>query len=97
MCFDGQGAVAGGVADFFIAIPRSAANVTLDSLQIQDCPRTAIGLDHASDVVIRNCRFERIALAVNILFSRNVRVENNTVVDARIHGIQFWGNWHWRQ
>ena len=97
ICFDGHGAAPGSVGDFFILIPRDAANVTLDDLEVRDCPRAVIGLDHASDVVIRNCRFERIALAVNILFSRNVRVQDNTVVDARIHGLQFWGNWHWQQ
>ena len=95
--FDAHDAEHGGVNDFFIFIPRESANVTLDHLQVLDCPRTAIGLDHATDVIIRDCRFERIALGLNILFSRNVRVQDNTVLDATIHGLQFWGNWRWQQ
>lgn len=95
--FDCRDAVAGNVGDFLILVPPGASNVTLDNLEILDCPRAAIGLDHASDVVIRDCQFERIALAVNVLFSRNVRVEDNTIVDAKIHALQFWGNWHWKQ
>ena len=97
MHFDGHGVAKGNVNDPFISIPSDTANVTLDNLHIADCPRAAIVTDHASDIVIRNCRFERIALATNILFSRNVRVLDNTVVDATIHGLQFWGNWKWQQ
>ena len=95
--FDGHEVAAGSVADFFISVPPDTKNVTLDNLEILDCPRAAIGLDHASDVVIRNCRFERIALAVSIEFSHSVRIQDNAVVDATIHGIQFWGNWKWQQ
>jgi len=95
--FDAHGVAPGSVNDFFISLPSDTSNVTLENLQILDCPRCAIGLDHARDVVIRNCHFERIALGVNVLFSRNVRVQDNTVIDAKIHGLQFWGNWKWQQ
>ncbi|HWB53669.1 MAG TPA: right-handed parallel beta-helix repeat-containing protein [Tepidisphaeraceae bacterium] len=95
--FDCQGVVAGSVGDFLILVPPGVSGVTLDNLEILDCPRTAIGLDHAADAVIRHCRFQRIAMAMNVLFSRNVRVEDNTVIDAKIHGVEFWGNWHWKQ
>ena len=69
--------------------------VHIDHLLIDNSGRSAIVTDHADDLTIEHCRMENLASAVQIQFSHRIKVLNNTVLDCRVHGIQFWGNWKW--
>jgi parallel beta-helix repeat protein len=93
--FDGKGAKQGGVADGLVVLPGSADNVVIDSVSFADCDRACIVTDHADHLVVSNCDFRKVGLAISIQFSSHIKVLGNTVIDARVHGIQFWGNWKW--
>ena len=95
--FDGKGAKQGGVADGLVFLPGSADNVVIDSVSFADCDRACIVTDHADHLVVSNCDFRKVGLAISIQFSSYIKILNNTVIDARVHGIQFWGNWKHEQ
>lgn len=89
---DGKGTETGSVTEGLIHLPSDAHHVVIDSVSFANCDRACILTDHANDLVVRHCDFRDVGVAVSIQFSRNVKVVNNTVVNARLHGIQFWGN-----
>ncbi len=93
---DGARAPQGGVSDGLIAL-RHADGCLVERVSITDCDRACIFADHANDLTIRGCEFRRIGLAISLTFSSRVKITDNTVADARIHGIQFWGNWQFER
>ena len=99
--FDGAGAKSGDISDPLIALGAAGwpqdppDNITIDSLSFLNCDRTCLRTDHNNYVVISNCDFRKVGAAICLDFSRHVKVINNTIVDARVHGIQFWGNSNW--
>lgn len=95
MHIDGANGKSGGVGDGIIMLNSGSSGVTIDSVTFTGSPRTCIVTDHADNTTIRNCRFTDIFQAVSIQFSKEIRILNNTVINAKNHGIQFWGNWKW--
>ena len=95
--FDGKDAKQGGVTDGLVVLPGPADSVVIDSVSFTDCDRACILTDHADHLVISNCDFRKVGLAISIQFSSYIKILNNTVIDARVHGIQFWGNWKHEQ
>lgn len=83
----------GSVADAVFFLPSQSKNILIENIFFENCDRACIVTDHANDLVIRGCTFEKIALAISLQFSSRVKILDNTVIDARVHGIQFWGNW----
>jgi parallel beta-helix repeat protein len=94
LAIDGGAGKRGEINDAVVLL-RGANRARLDRLSFADCDRVCIGLDHADDVTIQGCDFRKVGAAVCITFSNRTKVLDNTVVEARIHGIQFWGNWRW--
>lgn len=101
--FDGTGAKQGDISDAFVALGAAGwpqdppDNITIDSVSFADCDRTCLRTDHNNHVVIRNCDFRNVGAAICLDFSRHVKVLHNTIVNARVHGIQFWGNSNWKR
>ena len=101
--FDGRGAVQGDISDELIKLgpanwpDEKPDHITIDSLSFADTDRTCLRTDHNNYVMIRNCEFIRVGAAICLDFSRNIQVYHNTIVDARVHGIQFWGNSNWQR
>lgn len=91
---DGEDVEAGSVSDGLIVV-QYADRCLIDSVSVSDCDRACIWADHGHDLTIRGCDFRKVGLGVSLAFSNRVKVLGNTVVDARVHGIQFWGNWEW--
>ncbi len=94
---DGSNGKAGSVGDGIIAFKQNLSNILIDSVSFKDSKRACIVTDNTDDITIQNCRFDNIVLAISIQFSNNVRILNNTVNNATLHGIQFWGNWNWER
>ena len=101
--FDGAGAKQGDISDELVTLgpanwPKEPPdNITIDSVSFSDCDRTCLRTDHNDYVVIRNCDFRNVGAAICLDFSNHVKVLNNTIVNARVHGIQFWGNSNWKR
>lgn len=95
MHIDGAKGRPGGVSDGVIMLGNGSHGVTIDSVSFTGSPRTCIVTDHADDTTIRNCRFVDVFQAISIQFSNQIRISHNTVIKAKSHGIQFWGNWKW--
>ncbi len=66
--------------------------IIIENLTIHDSPRTAITADHATNSVIRNNTIVNSTTAISLVFSDDVEISGNTVRNAKVHGIQFWGN-----
>ena len=94
LSIDGSGVKSGSVGDGLLVV-RNANGCLIDSVAVRDCDRAAVMTDHGHDLVIRNCDFRNVGLGISLQFSNRIRVLGNTVVQARVHGIQFWGNWRW--
>jgi len=92
LAIDGKLGKSGGVTEGVVSV-GSAAFCVIDSMSFRDCDRACILTDHATDLTIRNCDFRNVGLAASLQFSSRVKVLNNTLVDAKVHGFQFWGNW----
>ncbi|MBN2296270.1 MAG: right-handed parallel beta-helix repeat-containing protein [Pirellulales bacterium] len=91
--FDSKGVKKGSESEGLVILPTASDGVTIESVSFTDCDRSCILTDHANDITIRDCEFRKVGLAIILQFSSRAKVLGNTVVDARIHGIQFWGNW----
>ncbi|MHB1458101.1 MAG: right-handed parallel beta-helix repeat-containing protein, partial [Armatimonadota bacterium] len=86
---DGSKGKSGGVGDGVIMLNPGSSGVTIDSVSFVGSPRTCIVTDHADNTTIRNCRFTNIFQAISIQFSNEIKILNNTVINAKSHGIQF--------
>jgi len=73
----------------------SGRNIHISGVRMRDIPRAGIVSANADNLTIKNCCFENIGTAINLQFTNNSLVENNYVLNASKHGIQFWGNWKW--
>lgn len=91
---DGRGVQSGSVADGLLVVRRSEGCL-IESVAVRDCDRACVMTDHGHDLVVRNCDFRNVGLGISLQFSNRVKVLGNSVVNARVHGIQFWGNWRW--
>ena len=91
LSIDGRDVKKGSVSNGLIVV-RRADDCLIDSVYVKDCDRAAVMTDHANDLIIQNCDFRKVGLGISLIFSNRVKVLNNTVVDARVHGIQFWGS-----
>ncbi len=87
---------AGGLYKGLLTIGRFSG-VTLSDLVFQGVNRSCILTDHASDVSITDCRFDDIDCAIHLIFSNKIMVSRNFIRNARVHGIQFWGNWQYER
>ncbi len=96
LSINGKNVKHGGVHDELIFV-RNAERCVIERVNIKDCDRVCIKTDHATELLIKDCSFINIGLAINLEFSSRINVIGNTVKNARIHGIQFWGNWKWEQ
>ncbi len=92
LAIDGKLGKSGGVGDGVVSLGGSAGCV-VDSVSFKDCDRSCVLTDHATDLIVRDCDFRNVGLAVSLQFSSRAKITGNTVVDAKTHGIQFWGNW----
>ena len=75
----------------------SVSRVTLEGLTFRDVPRAAIATDHVREFRVTRCRFETVGLAVLIVFSNRGMITENIVLNAEVHGMQFWGNWEFER
>ena len=92
LAIDGKNVTKGRVQDGLIVM-KWADGCLIDSVYVKDCDRACVMTDNANDIVIRNCDFRNVGMGIHLVFSKRVKVLGNTVVDARVHGIQFWGSW----
>jgi parallel beta-helix repeat protein len=72
------------------------SGVTLTGLVFESSPRSGIITDHANHFRITDSRFAGVALGIHLIFSDHGLVSGNFIRDAKAHGIQFWGNWEFR-
>ena len=92
LSIDGRNVKSGSVGDGLIVV-RYANGCVIDAVSVKDCDRACVMTDHGHELLIQNCDFRNIGLAISLQFSNRVKVLDNTVENARVHGIQFWGNW----
>jgi len=92
LAIDGKNVKSGYVSDGLIVV-RYADGCLIDSVYVTDCDRAGVMTDHANDLVIQNCDFRNVGMGISLIFSNRIKVLANTVMDARVHGIQFWGSW----
>lgn len=92
---DGSLAAKGEIPDPPLILLANANGIRLERLAVENADRVCVGLDHANEVVVGSCVFNQVGLAVNVIFSSHFRFEANRITTARIHGLQFWGNWRW--
>ncbi len=71
----------------------ASTGAEVDHIRIVDYSNTGVVTDHAADFRITDCHFEKINSAIQIQNSKRGLVSGNRVIDAAVHGIQFWGNW----
>ncbi|MHB0999101.1 MAG: right-handed parallel beta-helix repeat-containing protein [Armatimonadota bacterium] len=95
LSFDGIKGKPGSVGDGIIMLPPKTDMVVIESVSFTGTNRPCIVTDHADDLIIRDCHFRNVNQAISLQFSNRVRVQDNTVINAKVHGIQFWGNWNW--
>ncbi len=74
----------------------SVKNVTVEDIRVEDYKNTAVRTEHAHDVIVRDCYLQNVNWGVDLSFSHNVKVLSTTVIDAHMHGIQFWGNYNFQ-
>lgn len=74
----------------------SVKNVTIENIRVEDYKNTAIRGDHGQVITIRDCYLQNVNWAVDLSFCHEVKVLGNSVIDAHMHGIQFWGNYNWQ-
>lgn len=72
---------------------RKVRDVTVDHVRVENYRYTAVHAEHARNVNILNCHFEKTNWAILLSFCKRVRVSGNRIFHAGTHGIQFWGNW----
>lgn len=90
-------AVKGSYSDPLVKLKPRARDITVQRVGFKNVPRVCLVMDKNENILIQDCMFEQIAMAMNIQFSHHVSVLNNTVRDAKLHGMQFWGNWNWQK
>ena len=91
LAIDGKGVKKGRVQQGMIVL-RRANGCLIDSIYVTNCDRASILADHANDLVIQNCDFRDVGMGIHLVFSNRVKVLGNSVVNARLHAIQFWGS-----
>ncbi len=96
LAFDGTATSEGNLNE---GVVRTAwtTGVTIRDVSFDHCDRSCLLTDNAAEVTVEDCTFRDIALAIHLVFSKRCRVSGNRVERARIHGIQFWGNWKWER
>ena len=67
-------------------------NVSIDNVKFTNIDRVCIRTHYANDINIRNCDFRNIGMSMNIRYTNRAKVLNNTIIDARLHGIEAWGS-----
>jgi parallel beta-helix repeat protein len=77
-----------------ILLLRYVRGVTLSRVIMENSPRSGVYTDHADFFRIADCHFKGVALGVSIVFSHHGLISGNFVEDAKMHGMQFWGNWN---
>ena len=85
----------GEVSDGVVHLGWGADRCRVEAVEFRDCDRACIVTDHGNDLSVRDCTFTKVGLAVSLQYSQRIKIQDNTVVDCRLHGIQFWGNWKW--
>lgn len=96
LAVDGSAGSAGGSAEpGLVHLGRDARFATVERVAFRNCRRVCVATANADDLTIRDCDFRDVQQAVSLSFSHRVRVLNNAVVNAKLHGLQFWGNWKW--
>lgn len=96
VAFDGKDGKSGGVPDGVLSLPNKTKDIVIDSVSFLNCDRACIVTDHSDDLIIQNCTFRNIGLAISLVFSQRVKITGNSVFNARLHGIQFWGCYDWK-
>jgi nitrous oxidase accessory protein NosD len=94
---DGAGTRPGYVQDCLIHAPRGTENVAIRAVQFLNSPRVCVLAESATGVVVEDCMFRDVYGGVHLLFSKQCRVEGNSILRARHHGIQVWGLWNWEE
>lgn len=92
---DGASIAEGGVTDAVIELGDPADRCVISSVAFRDCNRACIVTDHADGLTVRGCEFSNVGVAISLQFCDDFLIDGNRVDGARLHGIQFWGNWKW--
>jgi parallel beta-helix repeat protein len=92
----GRGLKQGSANGAGVLVIAQARHVSISHVAFRDADRVCIQTNHANGVTVADCRFNRIGMAMNAEFSNDLRISNNQVLDARIHGFEIWGNWNWK-
>jgi len=96
LAFDGELVLSGGANDPGLILIRSVKSIRLDRVRFDHVDRDCVFLDHAGSVAIADCDFSTVGLAINTVFSSRLTVTGNRITDARVHGMEFWGNANWK-
>jgi parallel beta-helix repeat protein len=96
LAFDGRQAKSGEPNDPGLVLIRGAKDVRIDRLRFDRVDRDCVFLDHAVNVTVTDCDFTTVGLAVNTIFSHRLTITGNRITDARVHGIEIWGNYDWK-
>jgi len=71
-------------------------DIVISGCGIKNTKSFGINLSHVDSILVENNNICNAQRAINIDFSNNLRVLNNSVSDCTEHGIQFWGNYNWK-
>ena len=71
-------------------------NVTARNLHVYDYGFTGIGCWRSEDMTIQGNTLRNLNEGIRLRNCHRASVRNNTVVDMKFHGIEFWGNSQWK-
>jgi parallel beta-helix repeat protein len=89
--FDGEKVPAGSFNDDGLILSQKTNDIDLSRLEFTGVDRVCIMFKHAERVRIRDSRFRKIGMAAHLIFSSRAAIQDNIIVDARLHGIEIWG------
>jgi parallel beta-helix repeat protein len=80
-----------------LVLLRYVHGVSLARLTMENSPRCGVITDHAEYFRVADSHFKGVAAGVMVVFSHHGIISGNFVEDAKMHGMQFWGNWNFEQ
>ena len=92
LCIEGDKVKKGRSDDPGLIHIEKADEVDIENVKFTNTDRVCIRTHYANDINIRNCDFRNIGMAIHLRYTCRAKVLGNTVIDASLHGIEFWGN-----
>ena len=92
LCIEGDKVKKGRPDDPGLIHIEKADGVDIENVKFTNTDRVCIRTHYSNDISIRNCDFRNIGMAIHLRYTCRAKVLGNTVINARMHGIEFWGN-----